>query len=77
MTRAKEVRYLRTTATMAYPHGRLLSVRSGVTYALAPDGWMRLGRVVPAAAVPLTRQEADEWCQSHGWDRAMLDAVPS
>lgn len=76
MTGPEVVRYLRTTATMMYPHGRLVAVVSGITYVLASDGWIRLGAVRPPSGEPLTRQEADDWCQRHGWDACLLDTVP-
>jgi hypothetical protein len=70
------VRYLRTAATMAYPHGRLVAARSDVGYVLAPDGWIRLGAIPRSHGAPLTRQEAQDWCERHGWDARLLDALP-
>jgi hypothetical protein len=77
VTGTEVVRYLRTTSTMAYPHGRLVAIRSGVSYVLAPDGWIRLGPVRCPYGAPLTRQEADDWCERHGWEARLLDEVPA
>lgn len=71
------VRFLRTESTMAYPAGRLLALRDGGLHALAPDGWIALGRTLPAGAAPMTREEAEDWCEAAGWDLHLLDAVPA
>jgi hypothetical protein len=67
---------MRTEVTMAYPEGRLLAVRDALLYVLAPDGWSKLGTATPASAQPLTREEAEDWCERQGWDLELLDAVP-
>lgn len=76
MTRPEPVRFMRTEATMAYPDGRLLALRDGLLYVLAPDGWSRLGPAVPEDAEPLVREDAEDWCEHQGWDLELLDAVP-
>jgi hypothetical protein len=68
MTSQELVQYLRTEATMAFPDGRLLAHRGGRLYLLAPDGWTRLGVDRPADAKPLTRAEAEDWCEREGID---------
>ncbi|MBB5956503.1 hypothetical protein FHS29_003089 [Saccharothrix tamanrassetensis] len=70
-----DVRYLRTEPTMAFPHGRLLAVRGGRLHLLAPKGWDVLGVRVEHAR-PLTREEAEDWCEREGWDLHLLDSVP-
>lgn len=77
MTRPEPVRFLRTEATMAFPDGRLLAAREGQLYVLAPDGWTRLGGQRPSSPAPLTREEAEDWCEREGWDLHLLDQVPS
>jgi hypothetical protein len=67
---------MRTEATMAYPEGRLLALRDGVLYVLGPDGWSKVGATTPATAEPLTREDAEDWCERQGWDLELLDAVP-
>lgn len=76
MADADAVRFLRTDATMAYPQGRLLVLRDGGLHAMAPDGWIALGRTIPAGAVPVTREEAEDWCEIAGWDLHLLDELP-
>lgn len=76
MTRPEPVRFMRTEATMAYPEGRLVALRDALLYVLAPDGWSKLGTVIPPNAGPLTREEAEDWCERQGWDLELLDAVP-
>jgi hypothetical protein len=76
MTRAAAVRFLRTEPTMAYPEGRLLAVRERTLHVLAPDGWSMLGQPPPPNVDPLTREEAEDWCEREGWDLELLDAVP-
>lgn len=61
---------------MAYPEGRLLALRDGVVYVLAPDGWSKLGPDTPRGAGPLAREDAEDWCERQGWDLELLDAVP-
>ncbi|GAA3847647.1 hypothetical protein GCM10022243_12200 [Saccharothrix violaceirubra] len=72
-----DVRYLRTEPTMAFPRGRLLAVRGGRLYVLAPDGWDPVGGVRPEGARPMSRAEAGQWCGFEGRDTAVLDAVPA
>ncbi|CCH27876.1 hypothetical protein ABZ816_06595 [Actinosynnema sp. NPDC047251] len=70
-----DVSYLRTAPTMAFPHGRLLAVRGGRLNVLAPDGWDAVdGRV--EHALPLTRKEAEDWCEREGRPLTLLDEVP-
>lgn len=76
MTSADAVRFLRTEPAMAYPDGRLLAIRDGGLHALAPDGWIAIGRTLPVGAAPMTREEAEDWCESAGWDLHLLDEVP-
>lgn len=76
MTRPQPVRFLRTEPTMAYPEGRLLAVAEGQGYVLAADGWTKLGHRLPAGAVPLTREEAEDWCERQGWDLHFLERTP-
>jgi hypothetical protein len=76
MTRPEPVRFIRTEATMAFPGGRLLAIRDAALYVLAPDGWSTLTAVIPPHADPLTRQDAEDWCEHQGWDLELLDAVP-
>ncbi|MFC0547015.1 hypothetical protein [Kutzneria chonburiensis] len=68
MTRPESVHYLRTEPTMAFPDGRLLARKQRELYLLAPDGWTRLGVDRPVDAKPLTRQEAEDWCEREGID---------
>lgn len=67
---------MRTEATMAYPEGRLIAVRDAVPHVLGPNGWSRLGEAVPPSAEPLTREEAEDWCEQQGWDLELLNSVP-
>lgn len=76
MTCPDPIKFLRTEATMAYPDGRLLALRERQLSVLAPDGWIRLAPTVPAEARPLARADAEDWCERHGWDLELLDAVP-
>jgi hypothetical protein len=76
MTRPEPVRFLRTEATMAFPEGRLLALREGLLHVLAPDGWARLDRERPPGAQVLSRQDAEDWCESQGWDLELLNLVP-
>jgi hypothetical protein len=80
MTRPDPVRFLRTEPTMAFPEGRLLAVAdptgSPAPFVLAPDGWSPLSAPVPANAEPLTREDAEDWCERQGWDLELLDSVP-
>jgi hypothetical protein len=62
---------------MAFPEGRLLAIRDGQLHVLAPDGWTRLTSPKPANAAPLTREEAEDWCEREGWDLHLLDEVPT
>ncbi|MFD9734493.1 hypothetical protein [Umezawaea sp. NPDC059074] len=75
MTSVDEVRYLRTEASMAFPHGRLLALRAGALHVLAPDGWDRVGRTA-AGARSISRVEAEDWCETEGWALDLLDQVP-
>ncbi|MCS7478950.1 hypothetical protein ACFFQW_36460 [Umezawaea endophytica] len=75
MTSVDEVRYLRTEASMAFPHGRLLALRGGSLHVLAPDGWDRVARTASGAR-SISRVEAEDWCESEGWDLDLLDEVP-
>lgn len=76
MTRPEPVRFMRTEAAMAYPDGRLLAVRDADLFVLTPAGWSKLSADIPANAVPLTRPDAEDWCERQGWDLALLDTVP-
>jgi hypothetical protein len=76
MTRPEPVRFLRTEPTMAYPDGRLLALRDEQLYVLAPDGWIRLRAGRPAGTTPMTREEAEDWCDHTGWDPTLLDTAP-
>ena len=71
-----DVRYLRAEATMAFPRGRLLAVRGGRLYVLAPDGWDAVGGRRPEGARPISREEAAEWCRFEGFGGEVLDQVP-
>ncbi|RKT52339.1 hypothetical protein [Saccharothrix australiensis] len=71
-----DVRYLRAEPVMAFPRGRLLAVRGGRLHVLAPDGWDALGGTRAEGARPITREEAEEWCEREGWDQRLLDEVP-
>ncbi|HEV2778174.1 MAG TPA: hypothetical protein VGX25_02115 [Actinophytocola sp.] len=71
------VRFLRTEPTMAFPAGRLLALREGQLHVLAPDGWTRLGGDRPIGATPVSREEAEDWCEREGWDLHLLDQVPT
>ena len=75
MTGVDEVRYLRTEASMAFPHGRLLALRGEALHVLAPDGWDRVARTA-AGARSISRAEAEAWCASEGWKSELLDEVP-
>lgn len=70
------VRYLRTEPTMAFPAGRLLAARGTHLYVLAPDGWTAIGTTRPTGPSPITRQDAEDWCEHEGWNLHLLDAVP-
>jgi hypothetical protein len=76
MTRSEPVRFMRTEATMAYPDGRLLAVTETALHVLAPDGWAHLSVAPPPHADALSREDAEDWCERHDWDLALLDAVP-
>jgi hypothetical protein len=76
MTRAEPARFLCTEHTMAYPDGRLLAVHGGRLHLLGPEGWTALAKGRPPGAVPLTRQDAEDWCERQGWDLHLLDAIP-
>lgn len=67
---------MRTEATMAYPEGRLLAARDGVVHVLALDGWSKLGSGIPRGADPLSREDAEDWCEQQGWELDLLDRVP-
>ncbi|WP_433267896.1 hypothetical protein ACQPZF_02800 [Actinosynnema sp. CS-041913] len=69
------VRYLRTEPTMVFPHGRLLAVRGGKLHVLAPDGWDPVSTRADRAR-PISREEAEDWCEHEGWDLHLLDTVP-
>ena len=71
-----EVTFLRGESTMAFPRGRLLAVRGGRLYVLAPDGWDVVGGSRPEGARPVGREEAVAWCRYEGIDVEVLDAVP-
>ncbi|AUS78437.1 hypothetical protein C1701_08715 [Actinoalloteichus sp. AHMU CJ021] len=73
MALPREVTYLRTSATMAFPAGRLLGVVGGQGYVLAPDGWARLGSTLPSTVAEIGREEAEEWCEDQGWPLTLLD----
>lgn len=75
MTSVDEVRYLRTEASMAFPRGRLLALRGESLHVLAPDGWDRVARTASGAR-SISRVEAEDWCESEGWNLDLLDAVP-
>jgi hypothetical protein len=77
MTRPDPVRFLRTEPTMAFPEGRLLALREGQLYVLAPDGWTRLAGARPSGQATITRQDAEDWCEREGWDLHLLDQVPT
>lgn len=77
MTRPEPVRFLRTESTMAFPEGRLLALRAGQLYVLAPDGWTRLRGNRPSGTSWLPREEAEDWCEREGWDLHLLDTVPA
>jgi len=76
MTRPEPVRFLRTESTMAFTDGRLLALREGQLYVLAPDGWARLRAQRPPGTSWLSREEAEDWCEREGWDLHLLDTVP-
>lgn len=76
MSRPEAVRFLRTEPTMAFPQGRLLAQRAGQLYVLAPDGWTRLGGARPAGPEPVSREDAEDWCEREGWDLHLLEQVP-
>jgi hypothetical protein len=69
-------RFLRTEPTMAFPEGRLLAQREAQLYVLAPDGWTRLGEIRSTSATPISRQDAEDWCEREGWQLRLLDEVP-
>ncbi|MEV0679765.1 hypothetical protein AB0I60_24890 [Actinosynnema sp. NPDC050436] len=71
-----DVRFLRTEPTMAFPRGRLLAVRGGRLTVLAPDGWDPVGGRADHAE-PITREQAEDWCEREGWPSDLLDAVPT
>jgi hypothetical protein len=77
MTRPESVRFLRTEPTMAFPRGRLVAVRDGRRYVLAPEGWTPLGGNRPSGPTPMSRKEAEDWCAREGRDLNMLDEVPT
>lgn len=62
---------------MAFPRGRLLAVRGGRLYVLAPDGWDVVGGRRPEGARPISREEAEGWCRFEGVEVGVLDAVPA
>lgn len=70
-------RFLRSEQTMAFPHGRLIASRDGVNYVLAPDGWDHLAGPHPRRAMPVSREDAEDWCEREGWDLHLLDEVPA
>ncbi|MCG8924238.1 hypothetical protein [Lentzea sp. CC55] len=70
-------RFLRSEQTMAFPHGRLIASRDGVNYVLAPDGWDHLAGPHPRRAIPVSREDAEDWCEREGWDLHLLDEVPA
>jgi hypothetical protein len=76
MTRPAAVRFLRTEATMAYPDGRLLALRDNRLHVLAPDGWTAVAPGRPPGAEPLSREEAEDWCEHQGWPLDLLDTIP-
>jgi hypothetical protein len=76
MTRPEVVRFLRTQATMAFPEGRLLALRDGRLFVLAPDGWTRLRGERPTGSDWLAREEAEDWCERVGWPLHLLSEVP-
>ena len=76
MTRPEAVRFLRTQATMAFPEGRLLALREGQLYVLAPDGWTRLRTERPRGSTWLTHEEAEDWCEAQAWPLHLLNEVP-
>ena len=71
------VRFLRTEPTMAFPRGRLIAARDRQHYVLAPDGWTPLGTTRPNGPAPITRQDAEDWCEHEGWNLHLLDEVPA
>ncbi|AHH93972.1 hypothetical protein GCM10010174_53790 [Kutzneria viridogrisea] len=75
MTSQEPVRYLRTEPTMAFPEGRLLARRERQLYVLAPDGWTHLGVDRTVTAKPLTREEAEDWCEREGIDWAAFEQL--
>jgi hypothetical protein len=80
MTRPEPVRFVRTEPTMAFPEGRLIAVvdpnGTQVLFVLAADGWSPLSAPAPPDAVPLTIQDAEDWCERQGWDLELLNRVP-
>ena len=80
MTRPEPVRFIRTEPTMAFPEGRLLAIAdpngTAALFVLAPDGWSPLSAPVPPNAAPLTREDAEDWCERQGWDLELLNSVP-
>ena len=56
-----DVTYLRAEASMAFPRGRLLAVRGGKLWVLAPDGWDPVGGPRPEGARPISREDAVRW----------------
>ncbi|TQM81409.1 hypothetical protein FHX81_3774 [Saccharothrix saharensis] len=71
-----DVTYLRAEASMAFPRGRLLAVRGGKLWVLAPDGWDPVGGPRPEGARPISREDAVRWCRFEGFGPDVLDAVP-
>lgn len=71
-----DVVFLRAEASMAFPRGRLLAVRGGRLYVLAPDGWDVVSGSRPEGARPISRDEAAAWCRFEGFDGGVLDVVP-
>ncbi|MFD0206345.1 MULTISPECIES: hypothetical protein [Saccharothrix] len=71
-----DVTYLRGEVAMAFPRGRLMAVRGGRLYVLAPDGWDVVGGRRPEGARPIGREEAAEWCRFEGIGEEVLDEVP-
>ena len=62
---------------MAFPRGRLLAVREGRRYVLAPDGWTPLGSGRLSGPTSMNRKEAEDWCAREGCDLHLLDQVPT
>lgn len=62
---------------MAYPAGRLIAVEGSAAHVLAVDGWLRLGAFPPRTATPISRVEAEDWCEAQGWSLFLLDQLPA